>query len=60
MPLSISGGVATALDGDSPETLLDRADEALYMARSAGRNCVFRHTGDQIEAVEQDAEVVTA
>lgn len=45
MPLTVSGGVAEALDGDSHESLLARADAALYAAKSAGRNCVFRHTG---------------
>jgi diguanylate cyclase (GGDEF)-like protein len=51
MPLTVSGGVAEALDGDSPESLLVRADAALYGAKSAGRNCIFRHTGDSAEMV---------
>jgi diguanylate cyclase len=49
MPLTISGGVAEALDGDSPESLVVRADEALYLAKSAGRNCVYSHTGEKAE-----------
>ncbi len=51
--VTLSGGVAVALDGDSAETLLARADAALYSAKSAGRNCIHRHNGHQAEpAVE--------
>ncbi len=51
--VTISGGVTVALDGDSAETLLARADAALYGAKTAGRNCVYRHNGHQTEpAVE--------
>ncbi|MGO9111594.1 MAG: GGDEF domain-containing protein [Thermoguttaceae bacterium] len=57
LPLTVSGGVAEALDGDSHESLLARADAALYGAKSAGRNCVFQHTGDGAELVT--AEVTT-
>ncbi len=39
-PLTISGGVATVRAGDSVESLLARADEALYQAKSSGRDCV--------------------
>jgi diguanylate cyclase len=53
MSLTISGGVATALDGDTQESLLARADRALYHAKTAGRNCVFQHTGENVEAVAE-------
>ncbi len=53
MSLTISGGVATALDGDSQDSLLARADGALYSAKTAGRNCVFRHTGERTESVAE-------
>lgn len=40
--VTISTGVVTAMKaGESPETLLERADQALYRAKSAGRNCVM-------------------
>jgi len=58
MALTVSGGVAEALDGDSPESLLVRADAALYGAKSAGRNCVFRHTGDTAEMVTAEAVAI--
>lgn len=35
-----SFGVSTYHDSDTPETLVIRADEALYHAKHAGRNCV--------------------
>lgn len=36
---TISIGVASLSENDTPDTLLSRADEALYNAKSAGRNC---------------------
>lgn len=51
LPVTLSGGVAEAIDGDSAEAIIDRADAALYAAKSAGRNCVFRHDGEQVEPV---------
>lgn len=55
MPVTISGGVASALDGDTAESLLTRADAALYSAKTAGRNCLFRHDGEHIESVVEEA-----
>ena len=52
LPVTISGGLAMALDGDSPKALLARADAALYSAKTAGCNSVSYHTGSQIEALE--------
>ncbi|HTN76668.1 MAG TPA: GGDEF domain-containing protein [Pirellulaceae bacterium] len=51
MQITISGGVAIVLDGDTPGSLLARADSSLYSAKAAGRNRVYRHDGDRIEAV---------
>src|SRR5262245_15891945 len=45
LPLTVSGGVAGASEGDNPQTLLARADAALYGAKAAGRNRLFQHTG---------------
>jgi len=40
--VTISTGVVTAVKaGEAPEALLDRADQALYRAKSEGRNCVM-------------------
>jgi diguanylate cyclase (GGDEF)-like protein len=40
MPFTISVGVASARNGDTPESLFNRADAALYRAKSNGRNCL--------------------
>jgi diguanylate cyclase (GGDEF)-like protein len=53
--LTISGGVTTALDGDNAQSLLSRADAALYSGKAAGRNRVFQHTGADIGAVSNGA-----
>jgi diguanylate cyclase (GGDEF)-like protein len=57
LPITVSSGVASALDGDSSDSLLARAESALYSAKSAGRNCVFRHNGEQIESIFESALV---
>jgi len=51
--LTISGGVAMALDGDNPQTLLSRADTVLYSSKAAGRNRIYCHTGTDIEPIKQ-------
>jgi len=40
IPVTISLGVSVARRDDTAETLVERADEALYKAKHAGRNCV--------------------
>jgi diguanylate cyclase (GGDEF)-like protein len=49
--LTVSGGLATAAAGDNAQSLLSRADAALYSAKAAGRNRIFRHTGADIEPI---------
>jgi len=51
MTITISGGVTAAQEGDLAETLIARADTALYGAKTAGRNRVFYHTDDDVEPV---------
>jgi diguanylate cyclase (GGDEF)-like protein len=54
--LTISGGIAMALDGDNPQTLLSRADSALYSSKAAGRNRIYCHTGADIEPAQLPAQ----
>lgn len=56
--LTVSAGVAAALEGETPQQLLQRADAAMYSAKTAGRNKVYRHDGSEIELV--GAEMVEA
>ena len=37
--VTASCGITTFRSGDTPETIFDRADRALYRAKDAGRNC---------------------
>lgn len=52
LQVTVSGGVAMAEESDNAQTLLSRADAALYDAKAAGRNRVHRHCGVDIEPVE--------
>lgn len=44
--VTISQGIALAHPGDSVESLIHRADTALYAAKAAGRDCVRIAAGD--------------
>ena len=52
--VTVSLGVAAFKGGDDPQSLLDRADHCMYLAKSAGRNRTVQHT-DEIEAQLTDA-----
>jgi diguanylate cyclase len=42
VPITISAGIAVFTTGDTPETVFDNADRALYEAKNSGRNrCVL-------------------
>jgi diguanylate cyclase (GGDEF)-like protein len=56
MNLTVSIGVAEAIDGDNGQTLLARADAALYGAKAAGRNRVYFHNGEDIVAAGLEAD----
>ncbi len=57
MTFTVSVGVASANDADTPDSLFRRADAALYRAKSNGRNRTFLDRGETIAALPP--EVVT-
>lgn len=40
MPITISLGLAQCREGDDSQAMLQRADQAMYSAKQAGRNCI--------------------
>ena len=59
LSITVSGGVTAVQEGDSQEKLVARADAALYSAKSAGRNQVFVHTGDDMEPARAERELAS-
>jgi diguanylate cyclase (GGDEF)-like protein len=56
--VTASVGAAVAVDGDTPESLIARADAALYKAKFAGRNRVFSNNCETIEPLAKDNKPV--
>ncbi len=55
MPLTVSIGVASATDDDTPESLFRRADAALYRAKNGGRNRTVCDPGEPCAAGPHEA-----
>lgn len=49
--VTVSIGLAVVDAGEDAASLLRRADQALYVAKSAGRDCVYLHTGNGCQRV---------
>lgn len=54
MSVTVSGGVTVATEEDSAESLVARADVALYNAKTAGRNRVFARVGQESRPIEPE------
>jgi diguanylate cyclase (GGDEF)-like protein len=55
LAITASAGYATIQPGEQPESLIHRADAALYAAKGAGRNCAFLHDGTTCRSASEDA-----
>lgn len=51
-PITASIGVSEMLPGDTAETLINRADDALYAAKNAGRNRVVLGAETAVQGVD--------
>ncbi len=54
--ITVSGGLAAIRADERAETLIHRADEALYAAKRAGRNRAFAHDGTECRGVTGEQE----
>lgn len=55
LQLTLNVGMTTVLDGDTRESLLHRADEALFLAQAAGPGELFQHTGIEVRPAQSRA-----
>ena len=51
LTVTVSGGVTTVFDGDSPKSLMTRVQAALETAKGVGRSTVAQHLGDRAESI---------
>ncbi len=58
--ITVSGGLAAAQDGDTADSLIARADAALYAAKTAGRNRLYCHSGGELQPIAADELLVAA
>jgi len=54
--VTASGGVAQLRAGEDFEATVKRADDALYVSKEAGRNCVHWHDGKTSHLIDKNAE----
>jgi diguanylate cyclase (GGDEF)-like protein len=60
LSVTLSGGLATIQKGETAESLIGRADAAMYAAKTAGRNCVFMHDGEECRPVSASGPKASA
>lgn len=57
LKVTVSLGLTSAVEGDSQQSLIQRADSALYAAKHAGRNCTYSHDGETLSPTVYNANV---
>jgi diguanylate cyclase (GGDEF)-like protein len=57
---AVHAGVTVVLDGDAFESLLKRADEALFLAQAAGPQQIFQHTGLEARRAESQSAAASS
>ncbi len=55
--ITISAGVATLHEGDSAQSMIERADACLYAAKRNGRNRVICETDPEVSAAGAASQV---
>ncbi|MCO6046699.1 GGDEF domain-containing protein [Aeoliella sp. ICT_H6.2] len=53
-PITASAGLASIAPGEDVQTLVERADRALYAAKRHGRNCAWMHDGFESRPLDQE------
>jgi hypothetical protein len=60
LELSVSGGVATfPVDGENAESLVERSDRAMYLAKKSGRNRIVLYHSERRRFVRYPARAAT-
>jgi diguanylate cyclase len=50
--VTVSGGLAAIQSNETAESLIQRADAALYAAKAGGRDCTYLHDGNECRPTE--------
>lgn len=59
LKVTVSCGGTHAIAGDDAKSFVNRADQALYASKGAGRNCVHWHNGSEMVPISSNATPVT-
>lgn len=54
--VTVSGGLAELLPGETVASVIGRSDDALYVSKGQGRNCMHVHNGRRVMPVDDQAQ----